>query len=714
MTVTARTQVSQLHHLARLYGVQTAYQDVFRRRRGASPETLLAVLRGLGAPTEGFRDIPGALRERRQALWQRVCNSVVVAWDGGPIDLELRLPPGLADSRVDCHLELEGGEVRSWGCDLGGIPTSGTTELEGVPYVTKRLMLSRLPWGYHRLRLAVQGRSFDCLVIAAPPKSYTLAASQRGRIWGVFLPVYALHSPRSWGGGDLSDLEALIDWVTELGGGVVGTLPLLATFLDEPFDPSPYAPASRLFWNELYLDVTRVPELEHCPAARTLLGSPELRRELEPLRSSPLVDHRHQAALKRKILQELACCLLGEDSERRAAFRRFLQAHPALEDYARFRATGERHGTPWTVWPQPQSGGALQEGDYDEEARRYHLYAQWLTHEQFEALSKAARQKELGLYLDLPLGVHPAGYDVWRHRAVFALGARTGAPPDAVFTKGQNWGVPPLHPERIREQGYNYYLASLRHHLRYARILRIDHVMGFHRLFWVPNGLETSEGAYVRYRDEEFYAILTLESHRHRTLIVGEDLGTVPTEVHAAMARHEVHRMYVMQYELGANPRHPLRAIPPDSVASLNTHDMPPFASFWQGLDIPSRLELGLLDDAAARMEGERRLALNQALVSLLHHSGWLERTTPDAEAVLRACLAYLGASPARVVLVNLEDLWLETSPQNVPGSRPEHPNWRRKARYALETFSGMARVHDPLHQMDHLRRRPLKRSPRS
>lgn len=672
------------------------------------------MLRGLGAPTESFRDIPGALRERRHALWQRVCDVVVVAWDGGPVDLELRLPPALADGRIDCHLELEGGEIRSWECKLDGISASGTAELEGVPYVTKWLPLSRLPWGYHRLTLEIQGRSFACLVIAAPPKSYTLGTAQGGRIWGVCLPLYAVHSRRSWGGGDLSDLGALMEWVTGLGGSVVGTLPLLATFLDEPFDPSPYAPASRLFWNELYVDVTRAPELARCSTAHTLLASDEVRKELDALRASPLVDYRHQTALKRKILEELARWLFAEHSERREAFQRFLEAHPALEDYARFRAAGERHGTPWTGWPQPEWGGVLREEDYDEEAKRYHLYAQWLTIEQLETLSRAARQKGSGLYLDLPLGVHPAGYDVWRHRGLFALDARTGAPPDAVFTKGQNWGIPPLHPEQIREDGYNYYLACLRHQLRHAGVLRIDHVMGFHRLFWVPNGLETSEGAYVRYCDEEFYAILSLESHRHRALIVGEDLGTVPAAVRAAMARHDVHGMYVVQYELSAHPRRALRAIPPDSVASLNTHDMPPFASFWQGLDIPAGLELGLLDEPAVRVEREHRLALTEALVGFLHTRGWLQRATPDAEAVLRACLAHLGTSPARVVLVNLEDLWLETSPQNVPGSRPEHPNWRRKARYALETLSGMARIHEPLHQLDYLRTRPPKRSPPS
>src|SRR3990172_6909058 len=237
-----------------------------------------------------------------------------------------------------------------------------------------------------------------------------------------------------------------------------------------------------------------------------------------------------------------------------AGFGGLVAGHPEVEDYARFRATGERQRAPWPSWSRPLCDGVLTEGDYDERARRYHLYVQWVAREQIRVLSEHSRRAGVNLYLDLPLGVHPHSYDVWREREAFVLGVSGGAPPDVVFTQGQDWGFPPLHPEAIREQGYRYVIAYLRHQLQHTTLLRIDHVMGLHRLFWIPKGLEARDGVCVRYPAEELYAIFCLESHRHRASIVGENLGTVPAYVNSAMARHNLHRMYVLQYELDPGP----------------------------------------------------------------------------------------------------------------------------------------------------------------
>jgi len=703
-----RTQLHSLQQLARLYGVQTAYYDFKHQRQQASPEALLPVLRALGAPVGHLGDVPAALRMRRQALCKRFVEPVAVAWEGGPLALELRMSTKLASQRIRCHLRLENGEPRVWTCDPELLPALEATEVEGARYVRKKLAVpGTLPPGYHRLTLEIQGRAFETMIISAPLKAYAAPGRPTSRVWGVFLPLYALHSRRSWGCGDFSDLEALMGWVTKLGGGLVATLPFLASFLEEPFDPSPYVPASRLFWNEFFVDVTRVPERERCPAAQTLLSSSGVQAELEALRSSPLVDYRRQMELKRQMLEELARCFFAERSERHASFRRFLEAHPTVEDYARFRAAGERQHSPWPQWPQRLRDGLLKPGDYDEEAKRYHMYAQWLAHEQIQSLSTRARSAGLGLYLDLPLGVHPYGYDVWRERAVFASDVTGGAPPDAFFTKGQNWGFPPFHPEEIRAEGYRYAIACLRHLLQHAGILRIDHVMGLHRLFWVPRGLEARQGVYVRYPAEELYALLALESHRHQALILGENLGTVPRYIRPTMARHNIHRMYVMQYELSAEPDRPLRAIGRDAVASLNTHDMPPFAAFWQGLDIQDRLEMDLLDEVGAQRERKKRQTLKRALARYLKRKGRPEGTA-TGRAVLEALLAHLSASPARVVLVNLEDLWLERQPQNVPGTQAERANWQRKARYSLEAICEMPRVCGTLRQIDRLRRRGM------
>ncbi|HET7854189.1 MAG TPA: 4-alpha-glucanotransferase, partial [Candidatus Methylomirabilis sp.] len=604
-------------------------------------------------------------------------------------------------------LRLESGDVEKWAADPARLATVRAANVEGERYVSKRLPLPRpLPWGYHRLTLETHGRLFETMIISAPARAYASHDDSASKVWGVFLPLYALHSTRSWGGGDLADLDALVEWVAGLEGSVVATLPLLAAFLDEPCDPSPYAPASRLFWNEFYLDVRRIPELKDCPPAQAFMASGGVQREIEALRASPVVDYRRQMAVKRKVLEELARHFYLDASARSAAMQRFIAAHPQVEDYACFRATAERQRGPWPCWPRPLCDGVLRDGDYDETARRYHLYVQFVAHEQIEALSKKTTQVGVDLYLDLPLGVHAGSYDVWRERDTFALEVSGGAPPDTVFTKGQDWGFPPLHPEAIREQGYRYFIACLRHQLKRARLLRIDHVMALHRLFWIPRGLEAREGVYVRYPAEELYGILSLESHRHHASIVGENLGTVPAYVNSAMARHHLHRMYVAQYELAGSAHQALRAVPRHAVASLNTHDMPPFAGYWDGLDIEDRLRLGLLSPMAAEVERTSRQGLHHALENFLEREGWLTGGSQGLPALLKGCLSFLSASPAPVVLVNLEDLWLEREPQNVPGTRDERPNWQRKARYTSEAFQEMPAVLDPLRAINDLRRR--------
>lgn len=705
-----------LRRLARLYGVQTSYRDVFGRWRRATPDALLAVLKALGAPLETFRDVPEAMHERQAAVWKRICEPVAIAWDGRLGALELRLPASQAERRAAFRMELEDGGARRGELDMSAAATTGSAELDGVRFAAKKLDLdTALPLGLHRWTIEIGNTISETWVTSAPGRAYAPPGDER--MWGAFLPLYSLHSERSWGLGDFTDLRRIAEWVAGLGGSVVGTLPLFATFLDEPFEPSPYAPVSRCFWNEIYLDATRIPELECSPPARALLASPEFQARRDALRRAMVVDYREAMRLKRQVLEELCRSFFAGSGERQRAFEQYVKDRPALEDYARFRATCEARRAGWPSWPERMQEGRLEAGDFEEHARRYHTYVQWLADEQLREIASAGRTNAAGLTLDLPLGVHPDGYDVWRERAVFARGVSAGAPPDAFFTRGQDWGFPPLHPERIREQGYRTYAACLRQPLRFARILRIDHVMGWHRLFWVPAGFEAADGVYVHYRAEEFHALAALESWRHKALIVGEDLGTVPREVPAAMRRHGLHRMYVAQYAAVPDRRRALGSLPKDAVASLNTHDMPTFAAFWEGRDITDRIGLGLLDEAQARIERSRRTALRHALVAFLERTGELaqrdrapgefrRRGPPTAQTVARAILGHLAASRVRAVIATLEDLWSETEPQNVPGTGHERPNWRRKARYPFEAFSRMPVVTEALAEIDQ-RRKP-------
>jgi 4-alpha-glucanotransferase len=694
-----------LHRLARLYGIQTAYYDVNHRRRQAPAESLVAVLRSLGAPMAGLQDVPPAWRQRRQALWQQLSEPVAIAWDGATPLVNLRLPADLSEAPLNCHLELETGEEKNWQFGGADLPLVEHVEIEGARYLARQLRLpTGLPRGYHRLTVSLGGKRAQTLIVSAPVKAYLPTARDSDRMWGGFLPLYALRRDDMWGGGGFSDLEALAGWLGGMGGGVVATLPLLATFLEETSDPSPYLPVSRRLWNEFFLDMDRIPELESCAPARALLASSSFQREIKALRRLPLVDYRREMGLKRRLLEELCRCLFAGPSSRLDELRRFAVTDPLAGEYARFRAAGEKQGVSWRSWPQPLCDGVLRDTDYREESRRYHLYVQWLAREQMRDVSRGIRDRGLKLYLDLPLGAHPDGYDVWREPGTFARDTSAGAPPDAVFTKGQNWRFPPLHPEGVREQGYRYVTGCLRHHLEHAGILRIDHAMGLHRLFFIPSGMEASQGVYVRYRADELYAILALEARRHRAIIVGEDLGTVPSYVRPAMARHGLHRMYVVHYELASDRS--LHPVPARAVASLNTHDMPPFAALWQGRDIGERQRLGLLDSVATGAETAGLQSMKEALLTFLREHGWLHEPGADTQAVLRACLSFLAASRAQIVLASLEDLWLETQPQNVPTTGEEYPNWRRRARYPFEQFCQLPQVVDTLLLVNELRRR--------
>jgi 4-alpha-glucanotransferase len=695
-----------LRSLARFYGVQTAYYDSHGHVRYPSHDALIAVLRALGAPVEHMDDVRLALHERERNIWRRSIEPVSVAWGRGPLKIRLRVPLDLAGSSIHYEILLENKDRLTGTSNWNKVERLTRKEVDGVVYLRGWLTLTdKLPFGYHHLRLIIGGSSFESLIISAPWHASSIP-NMRRRAWGVFLPLYALQSRESWGAGDLTDLAGLAEWIRKLGCEVVATLPLLSAFLEQPYEPSPYAPVSRLFWNEFYVDVTRVPEYMDCAATRSLVSSPDFQSRIGALRSSSLVNYDQGMFLKRKALEELLRHLLHESSERFTAFYRFVNSRPQVEDYAEFRAAVETQRKPWREWTDSARGGVLNPGDYREEVKQYHLYAQWVVHEQMEALVEKMGRLETALYLDLPLGVHRDGYDVWRESIFFAEDVNVGAPPDAFFSKGQNWGFPPFHPERLREQGYRYFIACLQNHLKYSRLLRIDHIMGLHRLFLIPEGAEPADGVYVHYRPEEFYAILNLESHKHGSVIVGENLGTVPPYVNDSMAEHKIWGMYVGQFSIMPQAEEVLGEVSPDTVASLNTHDTPTFASFWEGLDIDDRLDLGLLDDNGVVEKRAERRSQREALVHFLKTRGWMKEEIPSAEVVLKAWLGYLSCQPAKLLLINLEDLWLEIRPQNTPGTWRERPNWCRKARYTFEQIAQMDQILDILSRISNCRKK--------
>ena len=661
--------LDDLRRLARLHGVLPVYRDGFKRFRTASSETLLAVLRELGVAIERPEQAKEHLRQGRTERWSRLAPPTCVVWQGQPLRLEIRLPAAEARDTLAWEIAFETGAVGRGELRAEDLPEKRRVSLDGAEYSSRTLELPKPPLGRHVLRLQLGRRSAETHVIAAPRRCYL--PDTKG-LWGVFMPLYALRTGRSWGAGDLADLEALSDWTRSLGGAIVGTLPILAAFLDDPFEYSPYVPASRLFWNELYLDVGPPPP------------------EAAPLRQASLADYRKLMELKRAALEKRL------DETGAAKLDRIAGERPELRAYAAFRALTETRG-PWTGWPEKQRSGTIEPGDYDERRFRYHLFVQQLADEQLGRL--AAKAGQPGLYLDLPLGVHPAGFDVWRAPESFAAGVAGGAPPDRFFTKGQNWSFSPLHPQQIRADGLDYWFRCLRHHLKHAGVLRLDHFMGLHRLYWIPRGAEASDGTYVQYPAEELYAAVCLESARNRAWIIGEDLGTVPDYVRTRMTDHGIDRMYVAQFSVRDDPRAALKPAPADAVAAVNTHDTPSWAAFWAGEDIDDQVSMGLLTAEEAEAARQGRGKARAALAAFLG-------VDEDGEAVLRAIVERMGRGAARAVIVTLEDLWGETAPQNTPGTSRERPNWKRKARLSLEEMQASVEVTEALRALARARRR--------
>jgi len=646
-----------LADLARELGVQTRYIDATGRRRTASAdavETVCGALLGgdlTGGPARALRD----LRRERGA---RPAEPVAVAWDGA---CRVRHRRGMA-----AELEPEPGTALPPDC--GPRRSAGGTDL------------SALPPGVHRLHLRGRASEQVVHVISAPRRAHTVDR----RRWGSFLPLYAL--PGTYGVGDFTGLRSLVDWTVRHGGAFSGTTPLFASFLDEPFDPSPYAPVSRLFWNELFVDPAATPELEASRPARDLLASPGFQSELRRLRRGRHVDHRASMAAKRRVL-ELLCDALEGDRARE--LDRLLRRDREVRAYAGFRARCEAAGRGWDGWggESPRPGAA-----------RYHAYVQLLCREQVAEAAAGDR-----LYLDMPLGVHPSGFDAWRHRGLFARGLSVGAPPDALFRGGQDWGFPPMLAERARDDGHAYFRAGLRMLMERSCAVRVDHVMGLHRLFCVPHGHPATEGVYVRMPQEELYAVLTLESARTQTEVVGEDLGTVPSEVRRAMRRHGVLRSFVLELELGPEGD-PFDRVPPDALVGVNTHDMPTFRGFWEGEDIDRRVALGLESRADAASERRERTAVRRALGRALRARGRAARTFEQA---LDGSLGELASSAGRLMVVNVEDLWGEREPQNVPGTSIEAGNWTRRAARRPSGFDRAPGVRARLAQVEAARSAP-------
>ncbi|MDA8296338.1 MAG: 4-alpha-glucanotransferase [Actinomycetota bacterium] len=653
LTATDPPVEDALVRLARARGIEVSYEGADGATKAVAEAGLVKVLGALGEPIAKASEAAALFAEHRRARRAEQAGRgglppVLVAWDG---ELGARARPA---GSVAARLVLEGGEERP--IDAPG----------------------RLPLGYHAVRAG--GRHL-AHVIAAPGR---LSAREAVADWALFAPTYAIVDERGRPAGDLSSLERLGEFAAARGAAAVATLPLLA----EPATADggapgqqPYLPLSRTYWNEAVLDVSRLPELD--PADAALIGRrgfwPAARRDHD---GRELADLAGLASLLRPVLERAAERLLSRPSRRRDAFAAYRREHPDLERYGWFRAAMERFGPDPSRWPARAAEPGAAPVNATAAAR--HAYAQFATDAQLAEVATALEARGTGLLLDLPIGCGPKGYDPFAHPEAFATGASIGAPPDAFFAAGQNWSFPPPDPETDRRAGYPMARAVLAHHLRHARYLRIDHVLAWRRLWWVPVGAEATEGAYVRYPTEELMALACLEAERAGARLVGEDLGTVPRGLRPRLSRRGVWSMRVAVFDLAARPGRRLSPAP-GTAAYLATHDTATFAAFVTGEEIAGRERLGLLAPTAAATAAAEREVVRARLSARLVRAGRLEAEGRGDPAALCAAVAEeLGASPAGLVVVSVDDLIGEREAHNVPGTTSEHANFARRLPLSL------------------------------
>jgi 4-alpha-glucanotransferase len=565
--------------------------------------------------------------------------------------------------------------------------------------------LPDLPLGYHRLRLSIlvdgQSREVEQLRIVVPPRCVSPSdLLDGGNAFGLIANLYTIRSETNWGIGDLTDLGEIARWGGSIGAEFVGVNPLHA-LLNRGYDVSPYSPVSRLFRNPIYIDVTRVPELDLTPEMRDLVVAPELGAELAALRESSHVRYEQVMAVKGLALARLHKAFLDRaphDGRRVAEYREFVaRLDPELTRFATWMAIAEREGGDWRRWPEAlrdSSSDAVAEFAREHALRvDYHRWLQFETERQLGVAADAARDSgmRIGLYQDLAIGSSPAGADIWAFPDLFAKGVALGAPPDPYAMHGQNWGLPPIDPRAVRRSGYRYFIQLLRNAFRHGGALRIDHILGFFRQFWIPDGMSGKDGAYVRSPTHDLFGILALESVRHNAVVVGEDLGTVPPEVSPALEHWGVLSSKVMFFEredgVGFKPASSYTAL---ALATADTHDMAPIAGFWSARDIEIRARVGLIAPDEVEQAVVWRAQERGALVERLVLEGALSAESDLAPAELRAAVhTMMCQTPSVLVGLSLDDLAGEIEPVNVPGvGQEQFESWTRKMRDPIEAIA--------------------------
>ena len=667
----------ELGRLANAYGVATEYWDQGGRHQKVSAVTVQAVLAAFGVDASTPEACEQALAAKRLEHWQRMLPPVFVMRQYTEAVTWVHVRHG---EPVRLWIELEDGGYRH---DLTQVENWTPPQyLESGPVGEASFRLpGDLPLGWHTLHAETHSAHAECPLVVAPQRLELPPSFHQQSGWGLALQLYSMRSARSWGLGDFADLADLAAWSgNDLGADFVQVNPLHAAEPTAPMAPSPYLPVTRRFFNPIYIRVEDVPEFAYLDEA-DITAIRALGAKVKPANSSAdLLDRDSTWAAKKEALAIV--WRVPRSPGREAQYRAFLDAEgEGLADFGTWCALVEQHGQIFTDWPaELQTPTSPAIADFRTEHRDridFYCWLQWVADQQLAHCQHTARQAgmRMGILHDLAVGVHPTGADAWALQEVLAGGVTVGAPPDMYNQLGQNWSQPPWRPDTLAEAAFIPYRDMLRTVLRNAGALRLDHVLGLFRLWWIPKGMPAYAGTFVKFDHEALVNILVLEAQRAGAVLIGEDLGTVEEWVQQLLGDRGILGTTILWFERVNGWVKPVENWRWGSMVSVTVHDLPPTAAYLAGEHIKVRSDLGLL----ASSEEAEWAAFEAELADWradLTQRGLLRPEAGIADLVV-ALHRLVARSPCRLVSIALPDTVGDLRPQNQPGTDQEYPNWR-------------------------------------
>ncbi|MGS2722060.1 4-alpha-glucanotransferase [Paraglaciecola aestuariivivens] len=699
---------SLIEQMVEFRGIESNYNDAWGRPTTIEPATKNKLLAAMGYQVDDQDLLEKQVQQDAAKAWSTPLNPVLVTQIEQSIKIDVRLPIELVADKYLAKIVTESGEVLQHEfTPLDGQLTDVThiEEVEFQQYVVEIPLT--LPLGYHSLSLLVDDDELASMrLIVAPQACYKPTPLAQGqKVWGLSVQLYCLRSENNWGVGDFTDLSFLLAKLAKQGAHFVGLNPIHALYPANADACSPYGPSSRRWLNFIYIDVTALDGYQQ-ENVQKVVNQAEFQQKLQQARNADLVDYATVTELKMQALGEVFAYqnsqYLTKNTKTNKAFKAFVeQGGDSLQTLAVYDALQEHlasEGKPSWGWPVFPKG--LSDYNNDEVKKfakkhakrvKFFLWLQWQAALQLEQSNLVAKNNNMliGLYRDLAVGVSEGSAEIWGNKDLYCTDASVGAPPDILGPLGQNWGLPPMDPEKLYQQQYQPIIELFDSNMRATGALRIDHVMALLRLWWVVKGDSAKQGGYVYYPVDDLLAILALESHRHKSLVIGEDLGTVPDEIREKLAAKGVYSYRVFFFEQAEDggfysPAH----YPEQSMSTLTTHDMPTLKGYWHCHDLELGKELGLYptDEILAELYASRH-ANKQAILDTLHghQSISTDEVATDvhqvgmSKALNFGLQKHMAGGSSELLSLQLED-WLEMEkPVNIPGTFNEYPNWRRK-----------------------------------